>query len=405
MAKQIYNFELFTNKKEELMMIQKKRARKRRAQITAALLAVLALIVGLYISNNSRLYDYVYRNEQDTEERGEVKYEPFREGFLKYSGDGIEFQKKYGVSEWNTPVSYSHPFIVKSESYAAMGDRGGNILTVFDTNGEVSSLTLGFPLVQASISKQGMVEVILEGEESNYIQVYDREGKLIAEMKSTVDVTGYPLTAALSPDGTILVVSYYSVKGMKAKNSLVFYDLTRQLQNDEDFSLEGGFEYENLMIPKLVFLNDRQLAAVGDGEVHFFKVSDETREVNSVKCSQEIESVFVIDDNLGLILDNMQRPEKGKYIFEIYSNKGSRKTSSFLNMNYDSLSVWGNQIIALHENECTILNERGNILFQESLEGGTLQAVFPMSGWRTYRVIFSDKTVEMHMRIWKNSNG
>ena len=386
------------------MRIQKKRIRKRRAQIIAAVLAVLALIVGLYISNNSRLYDYVYRNEQDTEERGDVKYEPFRDGFLKYSSDGIEYQKKFGVSEWNTPVSYAHPFIAKSDSYAAMGDRGGNILTVFDEYGEVSSLTLGFPLIQASISKQGMVEVILEGEDSNYIQVYDREGKLIAEMKSTVDVTGYPLTAALSPDGTILVVSYYSVKGMKAKNSLAFYDLSRQLQNDEDISLEGGFEYENLMIPKLVFLKDRYMAAVGDGEIHFFKVSDETREVNSVKCSEEIESVFVIGDNLGLILDNTQKPEKGKYTFEIYSSKGTRKTASYLDMNYESISVWGKQIIALHENECTILNERGNILFQERLEGGTLQAVFPMSGWRAYRVIFSDKTVEMHMRIWKNSS-
>ena len=116
MAKRIYNYELFTNKREELMRIQKKRIRRRRAQIIAAVLAVLALIVGLYISNNSRLYDYVYRNEQDTEERGDVKYEPFKDGFLKYSSDGIEYQKKYGVSEWNTPVSYSHPFIVKSDS-------------------------------------------------------------------------------------------------------------------------------------------------------------------------------------------------------------------------------------------------------------------------------------------------
>ncbi len=400
MAKQIYNYELFTSKKEELMRIRKKRARKKRAQITAGIIILLALIVCFYISNNSRLYDYVYRNEQDTEERGDVKYEPFRDGFLKYSGDGIEYQKKYGVSEWNTPVSYAHPFIVKSDSYAAMGDRGGNVLTVFDEKGEVSSLTLGYPLIQAGISREGMVEVILEGEDSNYIQVYDRVGKLIAEMKTTVDVTGYPLAAALSPDGTVLVVSYYSVKGMQAKNSLVFYDLTRQLQSDEDISMEGGFDYENLMIPKLVFLDDRQLAAVGDGEVHFFRVSDETRETRTLKFSQEIESVFTTGRNLGFILDNADQPEKGKYIYELYSSKGNRKSRSYVDMNYESISVWGRQIIALHENECTILNRKGNILFQNTLTGGTLQAVFPMTGWRAYRVIFSDKTAEMHMKIW-----
>ena len=42
----------------------------------------------------------------------------------------------------------------------------------------------------------------------------------------------------------------------------------------------------------------------------------------------------MIGDNLGLILDNTQKPEKGKYTFEIYSSKGTRKTSSFLDMNF-----------------------------------------------------------------------
>ena len=404
MAKQIYNYELFTSKKEELMRIQKRRIRKKRARITAAVVIGLALFVGLYISNNSRLYDYVYRNEQDTEERGDVMFEPFRDGFLKYSGDGIEYQKKYGVSEWNMPVSYSHPFIVKSDSYAAMGDRGGNILTIFDESGEVSSLTLGFPLIQAGISRQGMVEVILEGEESNYIQVYDRTGKLIAEMKSTVDVTGYPLTAALSPDGTILVVSYYSVKGMHAKNTIMFYDLSRQLQSEQDISLENGFEYDNLMIPKLVFLKERQMAAVGDGEIHYFKVSDTVRETRAITFSQEIESVLTIDSSIGLLLENEDKPEEGKYIYELYNSSGNRVSRSSVDMNYDKISVWKDQIIALHENECTILNRKGNILFQGDLTGGTLQALFPMSGWRTYRVIFTDKTAEMHMRIWKSGN-
>lgn len=37
--------------------------------------------------------------------------------------------------------------------------------------------------------------------------------------------------------------------------------------------------------------------------------------------------------------------------------------------------MWGKEIIAVRENECTILNIKGNILFQGELEGNSIESI------------------------------
>lgn len=66
-------------------------------------------------------------------------------------------------------------------------------------------------------------------------------------MRSSIEEKGYPITAAISPNGTQLAVSYYSINGNTSKTSIAFYDLSRQLQSDS-IPLKGGFDYTNTII-------------------------------------------------------------------------------------------------------------------------------------------------------------
>ena len=236
-----------------------------------AAICIVAVLIVLYILSSSRCEYYVYKDKTDTEDNVDVSYETFADGYLKYSSNGIEFQKKFGRSEWNVALSYVHPFFTKSDSYAVLGDKGENSLILFNKNGKVKELTLKYPLVQATVSDQGIIEVILEGTNSNYIQVYAKNGELIADMRSSVEETGYPVTAAISPDGTQLAVSYYSISGMNSKTSIVFYDFSRQLQSD-DVTLKGGFDYESALIPKLSFVDKNTVAAFGNSATYFYNI-------------------------------------------------------------------------------------------------------------------------------------
>lgn len=394
MEKQVYNFKALTE-------IRKRRERNRRIRIAAAAVLIVGILIVLYVLSTSRCEYYTYKDKTDTEENVDVSYETFADGYLKYSSNGIEFQKEFGRSQWNVALSFAHPFLAKSDSYAILGDKGENDLILFNKKGKVRELTLKYPLVQATVSDQGIMEVVLEGTSSNYIQVYAKNGELIADMRSSVDETGYPVTAAISPDGTQLAVSYYSISGTGSKSSIVFYDFSRQLQSD-DVTLKGGFDYEDTLIPKLSFVDKNMVAAFGNKATYFYNIEDTPKVANEIKFTKDIESIFENDNYIGYIIDNSDEPEGGKYVLQVYNKKGSKKLERKLDMNYDSIAMWGKEIIAVRENECTILNVKGNILFQGELDGDGIESIMPAKGWRTYHVIFRDKVVKMKLQFWKS---
>lgn len=42
-----------------------------------------------------------------------------------------------------------------------------------------------------------------------------------------------------------------------------------------------------------------------------------------------------------------ENPEKGKYSLQVYDKNGAKKLECKLNMNYDSIQMWGKEIIAV----------------------------------------------------------
>lgn len=399
MAKKIYNFEIFTNKKDQLRKIHKRQSQKewvKRIFIIVILLFVFAI---LYILNNSRCGYYIYKEETQTENNANIKYETFVDGYIKYGQNGIEYQKTFGVAEWNIPVTFQNPFLVKAEPYVLLGDKNGNTLMLFDKNGKVRDFTVRYPVVQASVSEQGTIQVILQGEGSNFIQLYDKEGNIVADMRSSVDETGYPLTAAISPDGTKLVVSYLSIDGMSAKTTLAFYDFSQQLKTD-GVSLIGGFDYEDFLIARLHFVDNKTVVAIGDTTTYYYNIANEPEQTQEIAFEQNIQSIFIGEDYIGYVLDNSENPDEGKYRIRLYNKSGKKKLDTDIDMDYDSIEIRGKEIIAVQNNSCTILNTSGKILFQEELEGTSIEAVLPMKGWRTYQVVFQDKIVKMKLRFW-----
>ncbi len=399
MAKQIYNFEVFTNKKEQLRRIQRKRMRRRRAkQVFFACILILVIIIIVFLQN-SRCNYYAYKDEKETETSNEVTYKEFADGYIKYSSDGAEYQKSFGQAVWNVPVSYQHPYSASSSSYFLLADKNSNVLTLFDTNGKVHTYNLRYPVLQAGVSDQGIVEVILEGESSSFIQMYDPEGNMIADMKTSVDETGYPLAAAISPDGTQLAVSYFVISGVSTKTIIAIYDFGRQLQGN-NVNLKGGFEYKDYMVPKLSFTGKKLLAAFGEDKTYFYDVSGKPELKKTLEFKDTIESVFEGKKYIGYILDNTEDISEGRYRLCLYNKSGFKKLDVPVDMNYETVHMAGNKVFAIRDNECTIINTRGKVIFQETLEGSSIESILPAAGWRTYHVIFRDRIVKMQLRFW-----
>ncbi len=402
MAKQIVNFELFTNKKEELTRIRRKQRRSRmRRRIFVILLLVLAAAV-VYVISNSRSGYYSYKDAAKTEENTGVVYESFAEGFLKYSSSGIEYQKKFGVSEWNKALSLKSPFLETSDSYAVLGEKGGNILYLFKESGEAGEITLQYPVTRAVIADNGILVAILQDTDRNFIKVYDEKGNTVADVRATIDETGYPVSVAISPNGTKLAISYFTLNGLQAKTSVEFCDLSAQLSQGEDVKFVGSFDYESELIPKITFFNDTLLAAVSNQNIHYYNIENEPSEFNTIQCESEIQSVFGDSRYLGVVFDNSSKTGESKYRICLYDKKGSLKLDKKnLDMEYEEIAIWNRQIIAVKDNYLTILKTNGKLIFQEELEGGKIEAIFPSGGWRSYRVIFNDRTILLKLKFWE----
>ena len=399
MAKQIYNFEVFANRKDQLRRIRRKQRRREWERRIFLIVLALFVVLVLYMLNNSRCEYYIYKEETETENNANVRYEEFADGYIKYSENGIEYQKNFGVAEWNIPLSVKNPFLIKAEPYVLLADKGGNTLWLFDKKGKTGEITVRYPVVQADVSDQGIVEVILQGAGSSYIQVYDKEGTLIADMKSSVDETGYPVTAAISPDGARLAVSYYSVEGMTTKSTVAFYDFSQQLRTD-DVSLMGGFDYEDTIIARLKFMDDNTVAAFGDTTTYYYNIAREPQVKKEEVFDQEIQSIFFGKGYIGYVLDNSENADEGRYRLCLYNQSGAKKLDMSLDMNYETITMKKKEIIAVRDNELTIINTGGKILFQGKLDGSFIEEVIPVGGWRTYQIVFRDKIAKMQLRFW-----
>lgn len=403
MEQQVNNIEENITKRRRKQMHKKQSENDKIMKRFIGIVVIALIIFVSYVVHNSRCIYYQYIKIEDTDDNSDVSYEEFKNGFIKYNSSGIEFQKEFGESVWNESVALHHPVFSKSENYVLVADLGGNQITVYNETGKVSKIKLKYPVLQANISDQGICQVIIEADQTNMVQVYDKNGEILVDAKASLDERGYPITAAISPDGTKLAISYYALEAMATRTTISVYDLSSKKQEDKD-ALIKEFTYDSEIIPKLYFNSDSSIIACADTRLHFYQVSGNVKEVKKIKLKSEIESVFEWGDYLGVIYDNTDNVDEEKYKICVYDQKGEIKMEKTLNMNYEKIQVREKQLYAIYKNECTIMDIRGRILFQGELEGGGIAAILPAGGFRSYHVIFNNRAVRMRLQFWKGNN-
>lgn len=401
MANNVVNYNVFAERKEEIQRLERATRRKEIVKRVYLVLGILLAIFVGWVLGNSKCNYYKFTTISEDEDNSGVSYQAFLKGYIKYSSSGIEYQNRFGHSVWNESVSFQHPYLTTSDNYALLINRGSNKAMLFDAEGKVSEETLRYPVIQATVSNQGITEVIMEADNTNYIFVYDVDGNKISEIKSSIAATGYPVTAAISPDGTKLVVSYYTINGMGGKTTVTFYDFSTQIQNNS-LSFTGSYSYDDCLIPKLKFTDDHTLMAIADNALRYYNTGDRPKEVKCIELDEDIRSVFGNKKYTGIIYDHTSgSDEEGDYRLCIYNKSGREKVNVTLDMNYDNIVMWKNQIVAYRDNYCTILNLSGKILYQGKLDGDTIETIIPATGIRSYYVIFSDKLEKMRLQFWE----
>ena len=363
---------------------QFEKARKKRWKKTALIAAVVvALAVGVYLLINLQTYTSARALDTYTVSGASGSaYEQFADGVLKYSRDGISYLNLHGEEMWNQPYQMKNPVVDVKGSSAAVADKGGNAVLVFNEEGVRGETQTNLPIERVRVSEQGIVSVILTDENEARVLCYDAAGNLLVENKTSMNGTGYPLDVALSPDGETMQVLYLYTEAGAVKSRVIYYNFGESGEEKTDH-LVAQMEYEDTVMASGFFMDENISVAVGDNRLTIYRGGNVPEETENIEIKKQIKSVFHNEKYIGMVLKN---EGKEGYELRLYNTRGQVAMSENFTGDYSHVKLCGSQVIMYDGKNCSIFTRGGIHKFDGEMNSNILE-IFPVPGVNKYIVM------------------
>lgn len=368
---------------------------KKRFRMKAALIGgtVAALLIGTFLFVNLQTYTSARTIETySISATSTNQYEEFAGGVLKYSRDGIAYLDQQGEEKWNQPYQIKTPVIDVNEQAAAVADRGGNDILIFDEEGLKGEVHTTLPIEKICVSEQGIVCAILSDDDSPRILCYDTAGNILVEHKTSVKGTGYPLDVALSPDGEVMQVLYLYTQDSKIMSKLCYYNFGEAGEEETDHQVTYQ-EYDGTVMASGFFMSQSVSAAVGDNVLTIYKGKSVPKENVTIEIDKEIKSVFHNTKYIGLVLKN---EGKEGYELRLYNIYGKMAMSKDFTGDYNNVKLCGSQVIMYDGKKCSIFTRGGIQKFEGEMNSNILE-IFPIFGVNKYIVMNENGMEEVRL--------
>ena len=367
----------------EAMEEAKRQKRKRWKKTGIIAGSILAVSIGIYLLINLQTYTSVRTvDTYPVSGAASNEYKQFADGVLKYSRDGISYLDQKGSEVWNQPYQIQNPVVDVNETSGAVADKGGNAILVFNEEGLRGEIETDLPLERISVAEQGIGSVILIDESSSQILCYDAAGNILVEHKTSVNGTGYPMDAALSPDGEILQVLYLYTQDGTITSRVAYYNFGQEGESETDHQVTEQ-EYKDVVMADGFFMNQSVSAAVGDNMLTIFRGKSVPEEAVKVEIDKEIKSVFHSQKYIGMILKN---EGKEGYELRLYNDRGQMAMSEDFSGDYSNVKICGSQVIMYDGKNCSIFTRGGIQKFEGEMNSNILE-IFPVAGVNKYIVM------------------
>lgn len=367
--------------------------KKERMQNVLTVFLLLSILLSTYLLVEIQTYD----NMHTMQEYGDAgtdnsNYAKYSDGILKYSRDGAAYLDKKGEEQWNQSYQLQNPFINTNGDALVIGNLGGNDLYVFDEKGLLGEIHTNYPIEDAVIAKNGIVSVLLKNGMTPQIICYDATGNILIEHLASLTGIGYPIGMALSPEGTMLQVSYYCVNDGVEATRIVYYNFKDGDTEKESYQVTSDI-YKNAVIPVSFFVNNRKSVMVGDSGFMIYEGKETPELAKSVELDKEIQSVFYDEEYLGFVLKNAGE-EKAE--LRLYDMSGEMKMSKTFTGEYNNISIADGNVLMFDGGKCAIFSSWGVQKFEGEVEMN-IKEVLPLTGINTYLLISNDGMEEIRL--------
>lgn len=385
----VREFSAREEKPEYERKIQEHRVRRWliRGSVIFVFVIALAVLYAFYMKKEYKEYKVV--SEITREESMMSQYKQLGDSVLRCSRDGAAYINEKGKTIWDLTFEIQNPLIDVCKNYAAIAEAGGNKVYVVNEEGKQGEIETQLPIRQVEVAEQGVVALVLEDGTKNWINFYDKEGKLLAENKAPLENKGYPFSIAISNDGKKLAVSYLQVEGAGVHTVMAFYNFDAVGYNVTDHLMSSTM-YEDVVVPKVTFLTNDFAVAFGDKICIGYKGSQNPEELFKISLEDKVESIFYDEKHFGFVLQNDGTGEP--YRLEVYNLKGKQIMKVNFEQNYNTVKFVGDEILIFSENEFTVYNLNGVKKFSGTTEQGISEI---MATGKSYRYLM------MHQSRWE----
>lgn len=361
------------------------------------IVAIICVISVIVIRIVTTFEDYETVKTWERTDSVESKYKGFQGNLLKYSGDGIFYTGFDGSLIWNYTYDMTNPCIDTKGSYVIAYDKRGTEVDIFSTKGFEKQLTTTVPIVEARVAGQGTVSLLLQENNTSYIQMYDKRGTLLVSGEIHPENRGFPVSMAISSDATRLLLSIINVNDGDLTSELVFYDFTSAGKAEVD-NIVATYTYIGSLIPKVEYLKNDKAIALCDSKIVIFNNNLRATVVKEISSEGEMKSVFYNDDHFGFITEKVL--ENGEIVneLEVFNLYGFKSISKEITESYSNVAILDNdEILLSDENNIVLYNLQGFAKFKYSFDE-KIFSVIPGVTSRRYYLIGETNTEEISLK-------
>lgn len=351
--------------------------RTKVAVIAAAVLMVVC-VAGYFALGNRNYKGYEVVQELEISEV--LEYAEVDGALVRCGKEGAQAIAKDGTLLWNvTYGTMKNPKFVFCGSVMAVADIGAKQYLLSDGTGVTKTFSTPYPIQMISVAKKGITAVLMNGEDTDYIYLYDKEGTLLAEIETVVARDGFPLAIALSEDGKKLITSYMKVERDEPVSSVTFYNFGEVGQNYTR-NLVGQVQYKECMVPRIEFWDNDTVLVMGEDVMELFSMEERPESIHKKEITAEVKSIA-----FGDYFCTVTKNKDGQEVLEAYNKSGEVCMKKVISLPYVGLHTAGDEVVLYSYSGCEVYNIKNGLVYQGTFENGIRQ-MFVIGGNRYYLV-------------------
>jgi len=345
----------------------------------AALLVLLGIGAAVMYFTGDQEYTG-YETIKEWEGSDTASYTMADEKLIRYGQEGAQAVAADGTLWWNvTYNSMKKPLYDFCDDKMVVADSGSKEFVVSDGTGVARTYSTPFPIQEVRVAKQGVTAVLMNEDEYDYVYMYDINGTLLTEIETVVAKDGFPVTIALSEDGTKLVTSYMTIENDEPVGCVTFYNFGGVGQNYSR-NLVGQIQYSKTLVPRIKFWGNDNVVVLCEDQIEFFEMKEIPSSVFHKEITTSIKSVAFGDYFCMITMSS-----DGQEILEAYDKSGKVCMMKVIGFPYVGLQTAGKNVVLYSNSACEIYTVGKEKYFKGTFENG-IRGVFAVGGNRFFLV-------------------